>query len=90
MKKAVLTTFLYKEKYLRNDNSNETTLKTDWKTISDIMDANQTVLVADNKGYEYKGKISSADHRSLFINVGNDEHKAVWLPNVVKFEVVDE
>lgn len=70
-----------------NDNN---TLKTDWETISDIMDKNKTVLVADNKGYEYQGKISSADHRSLFINVGNDEHKAVWLPNVVKFEILEE
>ena len=54
------------------------------------MGKNKTVLVADNKGYEYKGKISSADHRSLFINVGNDEHKAVWLGHVVKFEIVGE
>jgi len=75
---------------LSSEKSTTKSLKTDWKTISDIMDTNQTVLVVDNKGYEYKGKISSADHRSLFINVGNDEHKAVWLAHVVKFEIVDE
>ncbi len=75
---------------MSNDNSSKSTLKTDWQTISDIMDADKTVLVVDNKGYEYKGKISSADHRSLFIHVGNDEHKAVWLAHVVKFEIVGE
>lgn len=25
-----------------------------------------------------------------FINVGNDEHKAVWLAHVVKFELADD
>ena len=75
---------------MSNDNLNKKSLKTDWQTISDIMDSNKTVLVVDNKGYEYKGKITSADHRSMFINVGNDEHKAVWLAHVVKFEIVDE
>ena len=75
---------------MSNDNLEKQSLKTHWKTISDIMDKNQTVLVIDNKGYEYKGKITSADHRSLFINVGNNEHKAVWLAHVVKFEIVDE
>ena len=75
---------------MSNDNLEKQSLKTDWKTISDIMDKNQTVLVIDNKGYEYKGKITSADHRSLFINVGNNEHKAVWLAHVVKFEIVGE
>ena len=75
---------------MSNDNVEKQSLKTDWKTISDIMDANQTVLVVDNKGYEYKGKITSADHRSLFINVGNDQHKAVWLAHVVRFEIVNE
>ena len=54
------------------------------------MDKNETVMVVDNKGYEYKGKITSADHRSMFINVGNNEHKAVWLAYVVKFETVNE
>ena len=58
--------------------------------MSDIMDKNETVLVVDNKGYEYKGKITSADHRSLFVDVGDGEHKAVWLAHVVKFEIVDE
>lgn len=75
---------------MSNNNLEKQSLKTDWKTISDIMDKNDTVLVVDNKGCEYKGKITSADHRSLFINVGNNEHKAVWLAHVVKFEIVDE
>ena len=75
---------------MSNDNLEKQSLKTDWKTISDIMDKNKTVLVVDNKGYEYKGKITSADHRSMFINVGNDEHKAVWLAHVVKFELADD
>ena len=75
---------------MSNDNLEKQSLKTDWKTISDIMDKNQTVLVIDNKGYEYKGKITSADHRSMFINAGNDEHKAVWLAHIVKFEIVED
>ena len=62
---------------MSNDNLGKQSLKTDWKTISEIMDKNETVLVVDNKGYEYKGKITSADHRSMFINVGNDEHSNV-------------
>ena len=75
---------------MSNHNSNKKSLKTDWKTISDIMDKNETVLVVDNKGYECKGKIPSADHRSMFINVCNDEHKALWLAHVVKFELADD
>lgn len=75
---------------MNNDNLEQQSLKTDWKTISEIMDKNETVLVVDNKGYEYQGKITSADHRSLFIDVGGFEHKAVWLAHVVKFEIVDE
>ena len=54
------------------------------------MDKNETVMVVDNKGYEYKGKITSADHRSLFVDVGGGEHKAVWLAHVVKFELSDD
>ena len=73
---------------MRSDN-NKKSLKTDWQTISDIMDKDQTVLVVDNKGYEYQGKITSADHRSMFLNVGNDEHKAVWLGHVVRFEIIE-
>ena len=65
-------------------------MKTDWQSISDRMDKNKTVLVIDNKGYKYKGKTTSADHRSMFISVGNDEHKAVWLAHVVRFEIVDD
>ena len=75
---------------MSNNNLEKQSLKTDWETISDIMDKNETVMVVDNKGYEYKGKITSADHRSMFINVGNDEHKAVWLAHVVKFEIVSD
>ena len=75
---------------MSNNNLEKQSLKTDWKTISDIMDKNETVLVVDNKGYEYQGKITSADHRSLFIDVGGGEHKAVWLAHVVKFEIVGE
>jgi hypothetical protein len=65
-------------------------MKTDWKTISDIMDKDQAVLVVDNKGYEYRGKIASADHRSLFIDVGDGDYKAVWLPHIIKFEIAEE
>ena len=65
-------------------------MNTDWKIISDIMDKNQTVKVVDNKGYTCQGKINSADHRSMFIDVGGGDHKAVWLAHVVKFEIVDE
>ena len=75
---------------MSNDNLEKQSLKTDWETISDIMDKNETVLVVDNKGYECKGKITSADHRSMFIDVGGGEHKAIWLSHVVKFEIVDE
>ena len=75
---------------MSNDNLEKQSLKTDWETISDIMDKDKTVLVTDSKGYEYKGKITSADHRSMFINVGNDEHKVVWLAHVVRFEIVGE
>ena len=64
-------------------------MNTDWKTLSDIMNKNQTVKVVDNKGYRYQGKITSADHRSLFIDVGSGEHKAVWLPHVVKFDLAE-
>ena len=74
---------------MSNENLEKQSLKTDWKTISDIMDNDQTVLVVDNKGYEYKGKITTADHRSLFIDVGGGEHKAVWLGHVVNFQIVD-
>ncbi len=74
---------------MSTDNITKHSLKTDWKTISDIMDNNKTVRVIDNKGYQCQGKISSADHRSLFIDVGNGEHKAVWLPHIVTFEFVD-
>ena len=65
-------------------------MNTDWKIISDIMDKNQTVKVVDNKCYTSQGKINSADHRSMFIDVGGGDHKAVWLAHVVKFEIVDE
>ena len=64
-------------------------MNTDWETLSDIMDKNQTVKVVNNKGYTCPGKIISADHRSLFIDVGRGEHKAVWLPHVVQFELVE-
>ena len=46
---------------MSNENSTTQSLKTDWKTISDIMDNDQTVLVVDNKGYVYQGKITTAD-----------------------------
>lgn len=53
------------------------------------MDSNKTVRVVDNKGGEYRGKIFLTDHYSLSIDVGNGEHKSVWLPHIVTFELVD-
>ena len=65
-------------------------MNTDWKTLSDIMDKNQTVKIVDTKGYTCQGQITSADHRSMFIDVSGGDHKAVWLAHVLKFEIVDE
>ena len=50
---------------MSNDNLEKQSLKTDWETISDIMENDQTVLVTDAKGNEYKGKILTSDHRAM-------------------------
>ena len=50
---------------MSNNNLEKQSLKTDWETISNIMEKDQTVLVTDVKGNEYKGKILTSDHRAM-------------------------
>ena len=73
-----------------SDKKTRQPLKTDWKTISDIMDKNETVMVVDNKGNEYKGKILTSDHRAMFVKVSEDENKVIFHRDIVNFQIVDE
>ena len=75
---------------MSNHNSNKKSLKTDWKTISDIMEKDQTVLVTDAKGNEYKGKILTSDHRAMFVKVSEEENKVIFHRDIVNFKIVDE
>ena len=75
---------------MSNNNLEKQSLKTDWETISDIMEKDQTVLVTDAKANEYKGKILTSDHRAMFVKVSEDENKVVFHRDIVNFEIVEE
>ena len=75
---------------MSNDNSNKKSLKTDWETISNIIEKDQTVLVTDAKANEYKGKILTSDHRAMFVKVSEDENKVIFHRDIVNFQIVDE
>ena len=75
---------------MSSENSTTKTLKTDWETISTIMEKDQTVLVTDAKGNEYKGKILTSDHRAMFVKVSEDENKVVFHRDIANFQIVDE
>ena len=75
---------------MSNENLEKQSLKTDWETISNIMENDQTVLVTDAKGNEYKGKILTSDHRAMFVKVSEDENKVVFHRDIVNFQIVGE
>ena len=75
---------------MSNGNLKKQSLKTDWETISNIMENDQTVLVTDAKGNKYKGKILTSDHRAMFVKVNEDENKVIFHRDILNFQIVDE
>ena len=75
---------------MSNDNLEKHPLKTDWETISNIMEKDQTVLVTDAKGNEYKGKILTSDHRAMFVKVSEEENKVIFHRDIVNFQIIDD
>ena len=75
---------------MSNDNLKKQSLKTDWETISNIMEKDQTVLVTDIKGNKYKGKILTSDHRAMFVKVNEDENKVIFHRDIVNFQIIDD
>ena len=75
---------------MSNDNLKKQLLKTDWETISNIMEKDQTVLVTDTKGNKYKGKILTSDHRAMFVKVSEDENKVIFHRDIVNFQIIDD
>ena len=64
-------------------------LKTNWQTISDLMDNKTTVFVKDKLGYECQGIITMADNRTMWIKaLDNDKQQGVWLNYVVEFREI--
>ena len=75
---------------MSNDNLENQPLKTDWETISNIIEKDQTVLVTDAKGNKYKGKILTSDHRAMFVKVNEDENKVIFHRDIVNFQIIDD
>ena len=75
---------------MSNHNLEKQPLKTDWETISNIMENDQAVLVTDAKGNKYKGKILTSDHRAMFVKVSEEENKVIFHRDIVNFQIVDE
>ena len=64
-------------------------LKTNWQTLTDLIDNKITVFVKDKRGYECQGIITMADHRSMWIkSPDDDKQNGVWLNDVVEFRKV--
>jgi len=74
---------------LHDDSAKIGSIKMNWKILSDIMDNDQSVLIIDNKGDQYQGKIISSDHRALFIKISKDENKLIFHRNIVNFKIID-
>ncbi|WP_440617820.1 hypothetical protein [Cysteiniphilum sp. 6C5] len=64
-------------------------LKTNWQTLTNLIENKTTVFVKDKRGYTCQGIITMADHRSMWIKLSdNDKQNGVWLNDVVEFREV--
>jgi len=72
------------------DNLNENKPKFDWESFSEAMDNDRDVVIVDNEGTRYKGKIVRSDNRSTIVLLNDGERRVVFNRNIVEFEIVDE
>jgi len=54
------------------------------------MDNQKTVIITDNKGARYQGKILRSDHRATFLTINQDENKLIFNRNIIAFEVLEK
>ena len=73
-----------------SDHLSKTNSKFNWKTVSEVMDNQKTVVITDNKGTRHQGKILRSDHRATCVTINQDENKLIFNRNIVAFEVLEK
>lgn len=73
-----------------SDHLSKTNSKFNWKTVSEAMDNQKTVVITYNKDTRYQGKILRSDHRATFVTINQDKNKLIFNRNIVAFEVLEK
>ena len=73
-----------------SDHLSKTNSKFNWESFSEAMDNDKNVIIIDNEGTRYKGKIVRSDNRSTIVLLNDGERRVVFNRNIVDFEIVDE
>ncbi len=54
------------------------------------MDNDKNVVIIDNEGTRYKGKIVRSDNRSTIVLLNDGERRVVFNRTIADFEILDE
>ena len=73
-----------------SDHLSKVNSKFNWESFSEAMDNDKNVVIIDNEGTRYKGKIVRSDNRSTIVLLNDGERRVVFNRTIADFEILDE
>ena len=73
-----------------SDHLSKANSKFNWESFSEAMDNDKNVVIIDNEGTRYKGKIVRSDNRSTIVLLNDGERRVVFNRTIADFEILDE